>query len=244
MDALSLSVIVGSTAIVGAYGVGAVLPWPGVHDWLVPGTIWRAPPGSVALTFDDGPDPIATPRVLDLLRAAGARATFFPIAERVQRFPALARRIVEEGHATGIHGWRHRALLTQTGSALDDEFGRCQSTLTAVLGRAPLLLRPPYGRRDFRVYRAARRRGLTPVMWSFDSRDWLPHDAAGMTRRLADVASGDVVLLHDGLPKRAAMLDALGALLDRLRATRLPAVALCPEGVPRRDPTSTGAMGA
>ena len=228
MDAPSWCSLVGCAALAGAYAGSGMAPWRGPHDWFEPATLWRCAPGSIALTFDDGPCPRGTPRVLDVLRESGARATFFLVGERAQAHPELVRRIDREGHAIGNHGWRHRTLPALAARPMADEIDRCQATLSSLLGAAPRLLRPPYGYRDFRVYRAARRRGLTPVMWSLDPRDWILSDAATLAQRLQRAGPGDIVLLHDGLPQRAAMLAALAPLLDRLRLAGVPVERLSP----------------
>jgi peptidoglycan/xylan/chitin deacetylase (PgdA/CDA1 family) len=96
---------------------------------------------------------------------------------------------------------------------------RCQEALATITGTPPTLVRPPYGGRDFRFYRIARRLGLTPVLWSLDSRDWIGGDPPAVLARLGRVRAGDVVLLHDGDPGARST----AAALDRWLAAPVPA---------------------
>lgn len=154
----------------------------------------------VVLTFDDGPDPEGTPRVLDALAALGARATFFLIGQKAVRAPALVRRIVEEGHAIGNHSWSHPFLPRCSDAQLREEVQRAQAELTECAGVRPSLFRPPYGWGDERVYRAVREAGLRLTLWSFDSGDYFGLSGRALRWRLQRIRHGDVVLLHDGSP--------------------------------------------
>lgn len=198
-----------ATAGVAAYAASTVLPLRGLHDWWYRGTLFDSGSEGVALTFDDGPHPEQTPAVLDLLAAAGAQATFFVVGERAARHPDIVRRIAREGHAIGNHSWSHRWLPGLGTRAIDSELQRCQQVLEDTLQQAPRLVRPPYGSRDFRFYRAARRLQLTPVLWSTDTHDWAgagePHILAALRR----APRGAIVLMHDGNPRAAASLPAL-----------------------------------
>src|SRR6266851_4719530 len=111
--------------LAGVIAGSTFLPFPGLHDWFVPGAIWRLPP-LVHLTFDDGPDPDRTPRVLDMLAEFQIRATFFCIGNRVARTPQLVRRIDAEGHQIGNHGWDHTSLALRSRHAIRDQLARCQ----------------------------------------------------------------------------------------------------------------------
>ncbi len=210
--------------------------WPRA-DWLG-ANLTRLPPaaaarGEVALTIDDGPDPELTPAVLDLLDAAGARATFFCIAERAERHPALLREIVRRGHEVQNHSLRHRhtfSLLGPRGYA--QELVASQAVLTRLSGHAPRFFRAPAGLRNPFLDPQLHRLGLTLASWArrgYDTRERDPHRVlARLTRGLA---VGDILLLHDGHAARSAdgvpvVLAVLPALLDRLKSQGLKAVTL------------------
>ncbi|MDT8436360.1 MAG: polysaccharide deacetylase family protein [Gemmatimonadota bacterium] len=153
----------------------------------------------VALTFDDGPDPVWTPAVLDVLAAHGARATFFLVGERAARYPDLVRRIREEGHAVGNHGWSHRSAHELAPDVLREELRLTQEALQDP-GGAPLWFRPPYGELDERAWRTARDAGYEIVGWSVLSDDWRPMRPGDLAARLVDlVTPGAIVVLHVGL---------------------------------------------
>ena len=153
----------------------------------------------VALTFDDGPHPEGTPAVLEVLAGAGVTATFFLVGEQVARRPALARRIVAEGHAVAVHGHHHRTLLALTPRALRADLRRACATIADATGVAAGRYRPPFGILSAAGPRVIRGAGLEPWLWSRWGRDWRARTtpariAATVTR---DVGPGDVLLLHD-----------------------------------------------
>ena len=153
----------------------------------------------VALTFDDGPHPQGTPAVLEILREAGATATFFLAGEQVERRPALAAEIVAAGHRVELHCHRHRNLLRLTVGQFLDDAERARVTIEEASGQAIADYRPPYGIFSGATLRAVRRRGWRPVLWSRWGKDWsssaTPESIA--RRSSSGVEAGDIVLLHD-----------------------------------------------
>lgn len=153
----------------------------------------------VALTFDDGPHPQGTPRVLEILREAGAPATFFLVGEQVVRRPALVAEIVAAGHRVELHCHRHRNALRLGGWEFLDDAERARYAIEEAGGQAIADHRPPYGIYSGAALRAVRRRNWRPVLWSQWGRDWRSDATAESIARRATVAvaGGDVVLLHD-----------------------------------------------
>ena len=155
--------------------------------------------GTLALTFDDGPNPTTTPALLDLLDRYDARATFFLIGSYVRACPDLAAEIARRGHQLGNHTDTHPNLLWRSPAQIFDEFARCSLAILRATGQRPTLMRPPYGYRGPQVHAVARRAELDPpVMWSKTARDWTAQSVDRLIRRLESVRPGDIVLLHDG----------------------------------------------
>jgi peptidoglycan/xylan/chitin deacetylase (PgdA/CDA1 family) len=189
--------------------------------------------GAIAITIDDGPDPQITPRVLALLEAHGARATFFCIGERVARHPGLAREIVQRGHAIENHSQRHLHRFSLLGPrAVADEIGRAQQTIAAATGEVAQFFRAPAGLRNPFLEPVLARAGLRLVSWTRRGFDTVSGSAARvlgkLTRHLAD---GDILLLHDGHAARTAagdavILEVLPPLLAAVAAARLTPITL------------------
>lgn len=188
----------------------------------------------VALTFDDGPDPEVTPRVLDALAAAGARATFFVIGRSLEQHPEIARRIVAEGHELGNHSYHHSRwqnfyLQAHTAQEISQARDVIRSFTGDSAGAVEPLFRPPIGLKNPPLARAAAKRNLRIVAWSLHSRDTRTTDAARITQRVLDrVRGGDIVLFHDGhdLPgkHRPGCAQALPAILKGLGERGLQSV--------------------
>jgi peptidoglycan-N-acetylglucosamine deacetylase len=153
----------------------------------------------VALTFDDGPHPQGTPAVLELLREAGARATFFLAGEQVLRRPTLVAEVVAAGHRVELHCHRHRNQLRLTPRALLADCERARAAIEDAGGQEVRDYRPPYGIFSGAGLRAVRSRGWRPVLWSRWGRDWTARATpASIARKAtAEIAAGDIVLLHD-----------------------------------------------
>ncbi len=189
--------------------------------------------GEVALTFDDGPDPDVTPGVLDRLEAYGARASFFPIGRRAERYPELVAEIVARGHRLENHTYRHSNLFAFSGLGnLGREIDRAQGCLERLGGRRPVYFRAPAGIRNPWLDLVLARRRMRLVSWTrrgFDTIDRRPRRVA--RRLLGGLAAGDILLLHDGNAardrrRRPVVLEVLPRLLDALAENGLRGVSV------------------
>lgn len=163
---------------------------------------------TLALTFDDGPDPVWTPRLLDALAAAGARATFFPIAPRAAAHPGLVARMLSDGHTVGLHCDEHVRHSTRDAAWGRADTARALRRLGDV-GVAPTLWRTPWGDAAPWTSRVADEHGLRLVGWTVDTHDWRGDAAAEMlTATRSDLRPGAVVLAHDGIGPGARRQDA------------------------------------
>jgi peptidoglycan/xylan/chitin deacetylase (PgdA/CDA1 family) len=176
----------------------------------------------VALTFDDGPDPVYTPRVLEILARHRVRGTFFLVGARAAREPAVVRAIVAAGHEIGSHGWSHRSLWLCGPSRTDAEVGRARDVLGALAGAAPALFRPPWGMVNAAMFAALRRHGQRCVFWSIQPEGLRPARAElQIARVLRRAHPGAIVDLHDaeGTPAAPARLcEALPRMIAGLAA--------------------------
>lgn len=187
----------------------------------------------VALTFDDGPDPETTPRVLDLLDRYDAKASFFCIGERAAAYPAIIRDMVRRGHSVENHSYRHSYAFAFYGlSRQRREIKRTQDAVETAAGRAPRFFRAPVGFRNLLLEPVLVRQGLRYVSWTRRGYDAVHGNAQKVFARLTDgLAAGDILLLHDaGSAKtsigKPVVLTVLPALLGRLSEQGLTAVSL------------------
>ena len=202
--------------------------WPGSHIFgrtLIAGD----DPSELALTFDDGPNDVATPELLDVLARHQVRATFFVIGSCVRQRPAIARRVLAAGHLLGNHTMHHPRLSVQPAARVRQELADCNAAIEDVTGAAIAFFRPPFGARRPLVLRAARELGLTPAMCNVAGYDWKPIGADGILANLERGMArnrrrgrGSNLLLHDG--GHSAMgeprMDTVRAT-DRLLTARL-----------------------
>jgi peptidoglycan/xylan/chitin deacetylase (PgdA/CDA1 family) len=193
---LPASAAAGTTAW-GAVGHSAELFGPTVRH--------TASANTLALTFDDGPNPAVTPRLFDLFDRYSVRATFFLIGKFARARPDLVREACARGHLLGNHTDTHANLIFQSRAGIRDELARCQDAVSAATqADPPRWMRPPYGYRSPLLDGEVRRAGMEGiVMWSKIGRDWKPQPPERLIARLARAgrmggAHGDIVVLHDG----------------------------------------------
>lgn len=185
----------------------------------------------LSLTFDDGPDPENTPKVLALLEKYQAHGTFFVVGQAAAAHPDLVRRIAAEGHAIGIHSWDHRTFSGLSSRERRRQIRECERTLQPYVSP---LFRPPYGEQTVMSRLEAFMMGYEVVGWNLNSGDWYESQSSVMGKYLLEMVSpGAIVLFHDTLydkgapahgvdpehtswPDRQAMLDALETVLARL----------------------------
>jgi peptidoglycan-N-acetylglucosamine deacetylase len=194
----------GSAVIAGGLMLGgaAVAAWGAVYpgaQLFGPTLCTTGDPSTLALTFDDGPNPAVTPALLDLLERHGARGTFFLTGKHVRAFPELTREIAARGHVIGNHTDTHPSLIFLSAAELLDELRRCHESIESTTdGYQTRWMRPPFGFRGPALDGVVRQLGYSGIaMWSRLARDWRPQPAKGMIRRLRRARGGDVILMHD-----------------------------------------------
>jgi peptidoglycan/xylan/chitin deacetylase (PgdA/CDA1 family) len=199
---------------------------------------------TLALTFDDGPDPVYTPRLLDVLARHNAKATFFMIGERAAAHPDVVQAVAAGGHTVANHTWDHPRFVELTAGERRRQLRKCAAA-TAPFGQP--FFRPPHTMQSVASFLTARRLGYEVVAWSAQVEDWRDGDADGMTKRLLERAGpGSIVVLHDalwnpgpeGVADRSGAVAAVDAFLTRLSPTHkfLTVPALMREGRPVRRP--------
>jgi peptidoglycan/xylan/chitin deacetylase (PgdA/CDA1 family) len=196
----------------------------------------RGPPGArgVALTFDDGPHPTWTPRVLAILARHRVRATFFVVARKAEEHPEVVRAILDAGHSVGLHSYAHDRLFALRGQRrVREDLERGIRVLEEVTGTRPVLFRPPIGHTNPAIARVAEELDLVVVGWTISGRDGLAsarvEDVIARVRR--DLADRAIVLLHDAPEKgdrEPAAVKALPAILDAIAVEQLDVVPLAP----------------
>ncbi|MDE2482077.1 MAG: polysaccharide deacetylase family protein [bacterium] len=208
----------------------------------------------VALTYDDGPNPPYTDRILDVLEREHVHATFFVVGRAVRAYPAVVRREVRDGDAIGNHTWNHAHLIVLDAAQVRASLERTSEAIYAASGARTHLMRPPFGARDWLVLDVARRLGYTPVMWSVPlANDWEYPPASVIAARIVPkVRDGSIIVLHDGnrgmlcaarhLPKRtcdrSSDIEATRLIVDALkregyRFVTVPQL-LATKGAPKR----------
>lgn len=223
----------GATAGLGllAGGCAYAARWPGSQIF---GRTLIAPaqPDEFALTFDDGPNPVWTPRLLEILAKHNVRTTFFLVGNYAQREPALVRSIVAAGHLIGNHSWSHPDLALTSASRIVEELTRTSQTLEQIAGAPVRYFRPPFGARRPAVLRIARRLGMIPVLWNAMTSDWSEPSADRIVARLSRTIDrlerrgrAANVVLHNGShldisANRAPSTAAADQLITRYKQSR------------------------
>ena len=226
---IGLGMAGGVGLVAGGYAYAAM--WPGSQIF---GRTLVAPrrPNELALTFDDGPNPAWTPRLLDILARHEVHATFFLVGRFAQAETSLVQRIAEAGHSIGNHSWSHPNLARTPANRVIEELRRTSDVLVQIVGRPVHYFRPPYGARRPFVLRTARDLGMTPVTWNAMTNDWVEPSADRIARQLmarieANRRHGRAsnIVLHDGGHRglgadRGPSVNAADQLLAHYKATR------------------------
>jgi peptidoglycan-N-acetylglucosamine deacetylase len=233
-SSLATGLTVGLSSTVALMGLAAGGAWAamGPGSQLFGRTLTAPPrPGELALTFDDGPNPAHTPRLLDILAEHDVRATFFLVGRYAQAAPSLVRRIADAGHLIGNHSWSHPNLAFISATRIEDELRRTSETLADLTGKPVRFFRPPFGGRRPFVLCTARELGMIPVMWNAITTDWSEPSASRIASRMMSKIDRNQhrgyatnIVLHDGGHRelganRGPSVDAVAQLLARYRHT-------------------------
>ena len=173
----------------------------------------------VALTFDDGPDPVFTSQILDALAKYEAKATFFVIGEEAERFPDLIKRQVNDGHEIGNHTYRHHFRDGYEPYILKKELEKNAKVIARLTGFSPSLFRPIAGYYDKEIVDTAINSGYNVILWSWhqETKDWSRPGADKITRNvISDMRPGDVIIFHDAGGDRSQTVKAVEAILEVL----------------------------
>jgi peptidoglycan/xylan/chitin deacetylase (PgdA/CDA1 family) len=203
---LAIGISSGAAAVLGlaAGGWAYASRWPGSRLF---GDALTAPEraGELALTFDDGPNPAWTPKLLDILQSHGVRSTFFLLGGFAQKEHELVRRMVAEGHLIGNHTWSHPDLSSTSANRIREELTHTSEMLQQITGTKVKYFRPPFGARRPAVFRIARELGMTPVLWNAMTSDWSEPSGERIAGRLTQKIDSLTqhgkaanIVLHDG----------------------------------------------
>ena len=184
--------------------------------------IWEVPMAfkKVAITFDDGPHPLYTPQILQILKSYNAKATFFLTGERIERFPDLVKREVKEGHEIGNHSFSHPNFGSLSLRDIEKEISTTEELLLQFQpSTQPKLFRPPGGDLSIPVLGLMKEMDLMPILWSWhqDPRDWAGRSSEAISAHVLDnIHNGDIILLHDSGGNREETVKALETILSAL----------------------------
>jgi peptidoglycan/xylan/chitin deacetylase (PgdA/CDA1 family) len=172
---------------------------------------------AIALTIDDGPDPVYTPQILRLLHQYGVTATFSMVGLHVAAYPHLARAVAEDGHHIANHTWTHSNLVHRPVHRVHTELAWTSHAIHSATGVHPQLFRAPYGAWSATVIRQCERMRMVPMDWSVDPRDWARPGVRSIVRNIMhNTRPGSIILEHDGGGNRAQTVEALGIVLPQL----------------------------
>lgn len=184
--------------------------------------IWDVPISEkiIALTFDDGPDPVFTPKVLDILQKNHANGTFFVLGEQVEQYPDVAKMIVDQGNEIANHTYTHPHTKGTSIAKLEKEMLKTHTIILGATHTVPTLFRPPEGYFNKKIVALAKENGYRVILWSWtqDTRDWAnPGVKAIINKVLKNAKSGDIVIFHDCGGDRSQTIKALGPVIEGLK---------------------------
>lgn len=173
----------------------------------------------IALTFDDGPHPKYTPRILDVLSQYGIRATFFFVGENVSYYPDAAREVARRGHEIGNHTYTHPSAVKTTEQDLRRELRECERVIQNVTDTCPKLFRPPEGTWNMRVLKIAQEQDYSVILWDIDTLDWAHTPADKISSYvLENTKGGNIILMHDYQSGGCETVKALQMFIPELLA--------------------------
>lgn len=171
----------------------------------------------IALTFDDGPHPVHTERILEILDRYGVKATFFVIGENAENYPNLVEAEKRGGHEVANHTFAHSYLRNVPKDELEREIDRTRSIISDITESDPTLLRPPGGLFGKDLIDSVNASGIKIVLWSVDTRDWEHPSSATVVKRVLDtVKSGDIILMHDYIAGKSPTPESLETVIPTL----------------------------
>jgi peptidoglycan-N-acetylglucosamine deacetylase len=167
----------------------------------------------IALTFDDGPDDKYTPKILDILKSNGIKATFFVIGEHAEKYPQMIQRSAQEGHVIGNHSWDHPNLAKLSSDQVQAEIGKTDDVIKHIVGQSPSLFRAPYGVVNDEVRTDAANTGHQLIGWSVDTLDWDGKNASQIVSAVKkEVKPGAIILQHSAGGKHGNLDSTIEAL--------------------------------
>ena len=173
----------------------------------------------IALTFDDGPWPSSTAKIVAALKAGDAQATFFELGSQIGSRKKLSQSVIAGGNIIGVHSWNHAIMVRRSSSVNSTDLKRCVKAVKSATGTTPHWFRPPYGSTNKKLRAVAAAQGLHQVIWTIDTLDWKYRKTSSvLSRALKPARDGSVVLMHDGGGPRGATAAAVPTIIKRLRA--------------------------
>ncbi|MBB6175638.1 polysaccharide deacetylase family sporulation protein PdaB [Anoxybacillus tengchongensis] len=185
--------------------------------------VWNVPTDEkmVAITFDDGPDMLYTPDILTILKQYDAKATFFVVGFRAEKYADIIKRQMDEGHEIANHTYKHLDFRGKSKQTIEEEIKKSEDVIYQITGKRPTLFRPPLGYYNKRIIDIAKQRGYTVVMWSKhqDTYDWQNPGTSRIVRRvISHIQPGQIILFHDhGSGSRKQTVQALKEILPILK---------------------------
>ena len=193
---------------------------PSTHFTPLSSPLYRGNPAlpEIALTFDDGPHPGSTLRIVAILKRFGIKATFFCVGQHIRRYPDYVRQEYANGNLVEDHTWTHPDLQLLSSADVAKQLASTANEIEQVTGVMPTLFRPPYGLFNWSIFAQARRMALSSIIWNVDPQDWsMPGTNAIITRVLSTAGNGSIVLMHDGGGDRSQTVAALPVIITTLR---------------------------
>ena len=197
-------------------GTWTPFPWVEKYNYVFSGPYNKA---EVALTFDDGPDPVFTPQILDKLQRYGVKATFFLLGVNIEKYPEIVKRIAAEGHTIGNHTYDHPKLTEISDEAYHNQIQKADELIQNLVGYKPKFFRPTYGAINENQVQWATEKGMMVVQWSIDTLDWKGLSAETITQTvIANILPGSIILQHNaaGVPLQGSV-DALDQIIPQIQ---------------------------